>query len=1039
MSSAPQQPQPRPRPATGPKQPPPRPDQSPPGPKQPPPGPRLSATVPKQPPVGPEQHVTVVYAGQSQSWADWMWYQLTRADAHPRLVRWDPLHRAPEVSLLTGLLENPAGGHVLIVVDDWFLRLTEERQGAWGDVLREVVPRYGERISAVSVTAATLPAAAEPLSPTRLRGLGPAEARRRLLATAGARTGAAVPVDLGRGPRFPDDLREIDNAPRHNHRFTGRERILQRLHDTFAQIGPGARIALHGPPGVGKTQVATEYVHRHAGEYDIVWWVGASVRLRARSEFAALAEELGVAPVERDQLSDHIDAACEELGRRGRWLVVLDGAEDPEAVEGILPRGSGHLLITTPRTEWAAYGAELFELPPFVREESVAFALLRAKHLDPVHADQLAAAVQDLPLLIAQTAAWIDTHPAASVAEYVRDIRYGNPHEAEVEQAHDYPAGFKAAWGRTVNGLLEQHPQVYELLVLLAFFSPDVVPARLLRTARGGDLPDHLASLVSEPSTWNSALRTLSEATSMRVEYEPGPRMDIVTVGTLRMHRLFHRFVRGHLSAADFSRASAIACRVLVAGDPRDPGDPRHWPRYAELVPHLELAGTLGSNDRDVRAVVLNCVEYLRVRGEYIEGRRLSASAADSWTKLSGPTDRDVLVARHQQANMERRLGFYRKAEEIGRATLSLVSSGSEVRPIELVRAKNGLGGTLMALGSYDEARTLFDEAAGDATHLLGEYQIPRILSIRSNLAIAIGLQGHYQEAYDLHSEILEESIRLFGGKARLTLHAGLHTAWMLRLLGRYREALDIQEQNCRLHAQVLDKNHSETLIAEHNLALCMRRDGNLNYASALMRKVRTNITRRRGADHPETLLVSSDYAMLLRDTGDLPGAREIAEDTAARYETQLGATHPYTVGVQDNCALIQRDQREHTAALTRSENARATMTAALGAGHVWSVGITMNTASARAAAGDHEGAAELGRTTLPLARAAVGDAHVLTLNLASGLAQDLRHLGRTEDADRIHQDAVTRLTTNFFEEHQQVQYVLQGRRPYWDFEPQTL
>jgi tetratricopeptide (TPR) repeat protein len=971
-----------------------------------------------------------------------MKYQLGRAEVRPKLVRWDPLHRIPDTHALTELLDAPTRGRVLIVVDDWFLRLPKDRQSGWGEVLREVVPRYGERISAVTVTAATLPSAADPLSPTRLRGLGPAEARRRLLATAGVRPSGGVPVDLGHGPRFPDDLREIDNAPRHNHRFTGRERILEKLHDTFAEIGPGARIALHGPPGVGKTQAATEYVHRHAGEYDIVWWVGASLRMRARTEFAALAEELGVAPVHRDQLSDHITAAVEELAGRGRWLVVLDGAEDPEALEGLLPTGPGHLLVTTLRTDWAAYGAELVELPPFDREESVAFAQLRTSRLTPTQADQLAAAVQDLPLLIAQTAAWLDTHPAASVADYVSDIRYGDPHEAEVEQAHDYPAGFKVAWGRTVNSLLEQHPQVYELLVLLAFFSPDVVPARLLRTARSGDLPDHLAALVAEPSTWNSALRTLSEATSMRVEYEPGPRLDIVTVGTLRMHRLFHRFVRGHLSQQNFDEASAIACRVLVAGDPRDPGNGTNWQRYAELVPHLELAGALTSTDPDARAVVLNCVEYLRVRGEYTEGLRLSAAAADSWTKLSGPTDPHVLVARHQQANMERRLGHYHQAEHLGRATLDLVCSGAEVRPIELVRAKNGLGGTLMALGAYDEARTLFGEAATDATDLLGSYQIPRILSIRSNLAISIGLQGHYQDAYDRHAEILEESIRLFGGKARLTLHAGLHTAWMLRLLGRYREALDIQEQNCRLHAQILDKTHSETLIAEHNLALCMRREGNLNYACALMRKVRDTITHRRGPAHPEALLVSSDYAMLLRDTGDREHAREIAEETAQRYARQLGPAHPYTAGLMDNCALIQRDQGgqgDHEKALARSEAARATMESALGPAHVWSVGIAMNTASARAATGDLEGAASLGADALTRARNAVGDDHVLTLNMAAGLAQDLRALGRTEEAEHIQQEAVSRLTANFFKEHQQVQHMLQGRRPYWDFEPQVL
>ncbi|MDI3417133.1 FxSxx-COOH system tetratricopeptide repeat protein [Streptomyces luteolus] len=988
-------------------------------------------TAPDQP-----QHLALVHAGQSAHWAAWMSERLSRLGAETSPVLWDPLRRRPNAEDLAGITARP--GPIVLVLDDWFLRVEHRRPEAWGDLVRELAPDVRERLVMVSVTASPVPEGLARLGPVlELRGFRAEVVEARLLDAIGLTPASDRPVDLTRG-RFPDTTWKARNTPRRNSRFTGREQVLAELHARFTSGGDGARVALRGVPGVGKRHTAIEYAHRHAAEYDTVWWVNCAKRATARADFARLADQLRLPVDNADTLHGRIETVKRALAGRSGWLIVLDGAEDPEELAAVLPEGRGHLLITTTSVNWSGSGAELVELAPFERDESVTFACLRTRRLTRDAAAELADAVEDMPLLLAQTAAWLDSNDTADVAGYVRELREGDPHRTDVATDGD-DRTFQMVWSITLNTLRDEHPHAYELLRLLVFFSPHAIPVRLLRTARAADLPDHLAALVAEPSSWNATLRKLSEATSMRLEYDEGPYLDTKVVSALQMHRLFHRFVRLQLSAEQQAEASAIACQVLVAADPRDPGDAGTWARYAELIPHLEDTGAVTSPSPDVRTLVLNCIEYLRVRGEYREGVRLCRATVDAWTPMSGATDPKVLVATHQLMVMERRLGEYAAAERLGRQVLDAVTSVPEPGPVQVVRAKNGLAGTLMALGNYEEARTLLAEAAAQSASALGDEGVPRTLATRSNLAIALGLSGRYQESYELHRSVLRSSIELLGGRSQSTLHSGLHTAWMLRLLGRYGEALDLQEQNSQLHSQVFDKNHSQSLLSQHNLALCRRRVNEIGFARLMMRSVLDRLSRRRGASHPETLLVSSDYAMLLREQGNLEEARELAEDTLSRYRLLLGEHHPYAAGVLDNCALIQRCQGDHDGARARAEEARQRMERALGRHHVWAIGCALNTASARAATGDLAGAVELGRDALDRARAEIGVWHTLPMNLAAGLAQDLHANGEAEEALQVRATSLALLEADGYDEHRQVRAMFEGRRPYWDFEPQTI
>ncbi len=190
-----------------------------------------------------------------------------------------------------------------------------------------------------------------------------------------------------------------------------------------------------------------------------------------------------------------------------------------EQIEDLLPEGNGHVLITTLTQDWATSGSVTeIEVQPFRRPESVAYARRRAQRLTEYEADDLADAVQDLPLLLAQTAAWLDAN-VMPAKDYVAMIRRGEASQIGIRISSDYPMGFQTSWSITLNTLQENNPEAVELLHLFALFSPDAIPVRLMQAAHPSDLPAHLAALAADPIRWHTALRRLSESTAVRLDY----------------------------------------------------------------------------------------------------------------------------------------------------------------------------------------------------------------------------------------------------------------------------------------------------------------------------------------------------------------------------------------------------------------------------------------------------------------------------------------------------------------------------------------
>src|SRR6185437_14275293 len=227
---------------------------------------------------------------------------------------------------------------------------------------------------------------------------------------------ARFPGSVGRAV-YPAGLPPVWNLPARNLFFTGRDGLLAEVGRRLAS-GPVAVSALQGAGGVGKSHLALEYAWRHAADYGAVWWINAEEPTGIEAALAELAGALGL-PVAGGTAAT-VARVREHLGGRRDWLLIYDNVTDVDRLR--LPAG-GQVIVTS-RDRRISERVPTVAVDVFDRGESVRLLLRRAPHLAEPEADRIAAQVADLPLAVAQGAAYLAT-TGASPADYLASLATG--------------------------------------------------------------------------------------------------------------------------------------------------------------------------------------------------------------------------------------------------------------------------------------------------------------------------------------------------------------------------------------------------------------------------------------------------------------------------------------------------------------------------------------------------------------------------------------------------------------------------------------
>lgn len=869
----------------------------------------------------------------------------------------------------------------------------------------------------------------------QLAGKTAADAANRLARLVGS---DAVPDGAARrlSDHYPGNEPAINNAPTRNPQFTGRDPLLRSLRDLLRERRAVAVIPQALLGGVGKTQLAVEYVHRYRSDYDVIWWVHSSQSNFIDTDLVnlgnALAERYRVsvgadtaASVEKDAL-----AVIGALGRGepvARWLLVFDNAEDPQVVERLIPSGTiGHILVTSRNRGWLQHAAAL-DIDVFDRSESIAHLTRRAPQISVKEAGDLAAALGDLPLAVSLTGAWLN-ETGTSVGDYLRRLeRHGPMALPDEPVSGDYPESLVAVLDNSLEQVRGRSRAAHRLLELCAFMSGESIALGLVYSpAMVGLLMPYDESL-TEPNDLARHVQQLNRLAMIKFDLH---------ARQFQIHRLLQARARQRLTAEQWSDTKHEVHTLLAANRPRrDVDDPDTWQRYQMIWPHLEPSRAVECNDESVRALMIDRVRYMWIRGPLKLAARTARVIERRWQahleQLPAGEDnaalrKQLLHLRFNLANILRELTRYDEAWELDREVLEQQREllGPDHR--HTLMTSSSLAVDLRARGRYQEALELSEQTYQSWRQAYGE-EFSRTLDAADNLAVSYRLAGRYAAARQLDEATYER--RLMQGEFHpRTLGSASAVGRDMREAGRYADSVKWLERLLGI-AQRRPEPHPRTVAEiEVNLAASLRAVGRFAEAAPHVESAYSKLRTLYDADHADVLTCRMCRAANLMAGGEYVQADEEMRAVISSYRRLVGPSHPITLVASSNRVAVLRSLGGRDEALALARGTVERMRFVLGPQYPYMLAAETNLSICLADVGKLDESRELDERTFDRLTDLLGPDHPDTLRAAANLALSLveqRRAGATERLEQI----IDRLATLVGREHPSVEALRVGDR----------
>jgi tetratricopeptide (TPR) repeat protein len=599
----------------------------------------------------------------------------------------------------------------------------------------------------------------------------------------------SMPATYGEGQesaleRLQAEIQGVSSAPSiipfsRNKSFVGREPQLAELEaKLFSNKQSTTTLAIVGPGGTGKSQLALEVAHR-ARQYNTdcaVFWIDASHKDSLYQSYASVAQKLSIPGWNDSDLADmkQVIKHCVAELRERQCLLVFDNVDDITLLSGssstvdatgladYLPQSTRcSVIFTTTSTKVAETLAPQNVIALHELTADTALRMLQnslSRPLSPMEQQQSVLLLRELlylPIAIVHAAACMSASEM-TVQEYATQL---DKHKSVV---HEYN-----------NDLLEHRPQNCGLgSPIAATLSLSISQVR----HRNAIAADYL-SLTACVDRKDIVLDLL-EASSLQAREESIKVLDKYALITRRpaesaldVHRLVHDALRARLQAkGQLQHWTQRVITQLVQVFPN--GDHSNRSKWRRLFPHALYAlshSQTDNNDKKRLDLVWKCAMSLYKDGRYKEAEELFVQVMQTNKRALGDEHPDTLSSMANLAATYRKQGHWGKAEELEVQVMQTFKRVLGDEHLDTLTSMGNLASTYRNQGHWGKAEELFVQVMQTSKRVLGD-EHPDTLSSMANLAATYRKQGHWGKAEELEVQVMQTFKRVLGDEHPDTL-----------------------------------------------------------------------------------------------------------------------------------------------------------------------------------------------------------------------------------------------------------------------------